>query len=301
MQRHSDRAQPGAVCAALPRHARGAQRHAGARRLCRRHVLRFSRFTASGESPIHKVHVDSTTSLPPCHPFPCCYWDLCCCPCRRRCCGDSNWGGRDSCGCGSSSTLHRTSPSPAPRDYGISSEGGGDLILIRFAGAAPPTWRVQELPLGLLPSKAEEAEARRRNSPLYPDGLGMPTLVTYGYGQQSTRGTIDPEKYSAGVLKKIAVDVRTEIRPWAAGFLTTPTERGTGTCAGDSGGGVVAALQGRGGRVHNVLLGVQAVASIPCEDNQQIFVNPDAFADFLLKASADLGAPLKPSLSWRDF
>jgi hypothetical protein len=97
------------------------------------------------------------------------------------------------------------------RDYGISAEGGGDLILIRFAGTAPPAWRVQELPLGLLPSKAEEAEARRRNSPLYPDGLGMPTLLTYGYGQQSTQGTVDPDKYSAGVLKKIAV--RSHPRP----------------------------------------------------------------------------------------
>jgi len=187
------------------------------------------------------------------------------------------------------------------KDYGIATEGGGDLILIRFAGSAPIPWQVQELPFGLIPTKAEEPEAKRRNSPLYPDGLGMPTLLTYGYGQQSTAGTLNADKYSAGILKKIAVDVRTEIRPWAAGFLTTPVEQGTGTCAGDSGGGVVAALQTPGGKLRNVLLGVQAVASVPCENNQQIFVNPDAFSDFLLRASADLGAPLKPTLSWRDF
>jgi len=36
------------------------------------------------------------------------------------------------------------------KDYGIGAEGGGDLILIRFAGTAPQPWEVQELPLGLL-------------------------------------------------------------------------------------------------------------------------------------------------------
>ena len=45
------------------------------------------------------------------------------------------------------------------QQYGIKSEDGGDLILIRFAGVAPSPWTVQELPLGLLPSKSEQGEA----------------------------------------------------------------------------------------------------------------------------------------------
>lgn len=186
-------------------------------------------------------------------------------------------------------------------DYGIETTGN-DLILIKIASPAPSTWRTVELPLGLLPAKNEQEEARRRKSPFYPDGLGFPSLVTYGYGQQSTSGTVDPGKYSAGALKRIGVQVRSEIRPWAAGFLTTPLDSGTGTCAGDSGGGALAVLQDPKGRgLRQVLVGVQAMASSPCENNQQVFVNPAAFAEFLLQASKDLGAPLEQTISWREF
>ena len=56
-----------------------------------------------------------------------------------------------------------------------------------------------ELPLGLLPAKAEQEEARRLGSPFYPDGLGLPSVAAYGYGQQSTAGTRDPDAYRLGL------------------------------------------------------------------------------------------------------
>lgn len=187
-------------------------------------------------------------------------------------------------------------------DYGIEA-AGNDLVLIQMEGRAPEPWKPIELPLGLLPSQAEQEEAQRSGSPFFPDGIGFPSLVTYGYGQQSTEGTIDPSKYSAGVLKRILVQVRTEIRPWGAGFLTTPVVKGTGTCAGDSGGAALVTLADpkSSGGSRQLVLGVQAAATTPCVDNQAIFVYPDAFAEFITRASRDLGSPIKQSLGWRDF
>ena len=96
--------------------------------------------------------------------------------------------------------------------------------------------------------------------------------------------------------------MRTEVRPWGAGFLTTPIRKGSGTCAGDSGGGALLGLADpKGDGIRTVLLGVQAAASKPCVDNQAIFVYPQAFSDFLLKASRDLKSPLSPGLSWKDY
>ena len=187
-------------------------------------------------------------------------------------------------------------------DYGIET-AGNDLVLIKLKRPAPAGWRVAELPLGLLPEKAEFEEARRAGSPFFPDGLGFPTVTTYGYGQQSSEGTVDIAKYKAGELKRIDVDVRSEVRPYAPAFLTTPVNKKAGTCAGDSGGPalvvVLADPLGRGAR--QLLLGVQAAASTPCEGNQAIFVYPDAFRTFLLKASKELGSPLRPTISWRDY
>ena len=155
-------------------------------------------------------------------------------------------------------------------DYGIDA-AGNDLLLIKLKGNAPAPWRPSapyarpifppplhpslrkrqphthahcrvlwvavEVPLRLLPTRAEEGEAKRKSSPFYPEGVGMPALVSYGYGQTDPAGERDPDKYSAGALRRIGLQVRTEVRPWGAGFLTTPVKRGTGTCAGDSGGG----------------------------------------------------------------
>ena len=160
-------------------------------------------------------------------------------------------------------------------DYGIET-AGNDLVLIKLKRPAPAGWRVAELPLGLLPEKAEFEEARRAGSPFFPDGLGFPTVTTYGYGQQSSEGTVDIAKYKAGELKRIDVDVRSQVRPYAPAFLTTPVNKKAAR-AGDSGGPALVVLQdplGRGAR--QLLLGVQAAASTPCEGNQAIFVYPDA-------------------------
>jgi len=186
-------------------------------------------------------------------------------------------------------------------DYGIET-AGNDLLLIKLKGPAPPPWRPIELPLQLLPTQAEQQAAARRGSPFYPDGVGMPPLVSYGYGQLSSAGETDTSAYSAGSLRRIGLQVRTEVRPWGPGFLTTPLTKGTGTCAGDSGGGALVGLgDPAGSGVRTLLLGVQAAASKPCVDNQAIFVFPQAFSEFLIKASRDLGSPLKPGLSWKDY
>ena len=50
-----------------------------------------------------------------------------------------------------------------------------------------------------------------------------------------------------------------------------------------------------------VLLGVQAAASKPCVDNQAIFIYPQAFAEFIRKASKDLGSQLPQGLSWKEY
>lgn len=186
-------------------------------------------------------------------------------------------------------------------DYGIDT-AGNDLLLLKLKGKAPPEWKPVDLPLRLLPTQAEQKEAEKRDSPFFPGGVGMPAVVSYGYGQQSSDGELDASKYSAGELKRIGLQVRTEVRPWGAGFLTTPLSKNTGTCAGDSGGGALLGLQDPSGSgVRTVLLGVQAAASKPCVDNQAVFVYPQAFAEFLTKASKDLGSPLRPGLSWRDY
>jgi len=188
-------------------------------------------------------------------------------------------------------------------EYGFaSSQPGGDLVLIKLSRPAPAPWRPVELPFGLLPEKSEQEEARRIGSPFYPDGVGLPQVLTYGFGSRSTKGTRDADYYDAGVLKRLEVDVRTEVRPWAPGFLTTPVVAGTGTCAGDSGGAALLRLQDPRGRgVRQFVLGVQAEASIPCEGNQQLFVFPDNFREFLLRASRDLGSPLQQTISWREY
>lgn len=186
-------------------------------------------------------------------------------------------------------------------DYGIDA-AGNDLLLIKLDGAAPAPWRPIELPLRLLPTQDEQRDAERRSSPFFPSGVGQPALVSYGYGQTDAAGEVDAAKYSAGALRRIGLQVRTEVRPWGAGFLTTPLQPGTGTCAGDSGGGALLGLQDPSGEgVRTLLLGVQAAASKPCVDNQAIFVFPQAFSEFLIKASRDLGSPLQPGLSWRDY
>ena len=68
------------------------------------------------------------------------------------------------------------------------------------------------------------------------------------------------------------------MRPWAPGFLTAPVNKAQGTCAGDSGGAALLRLQDPQGRgLRQIVLGVQAEASVPCEGNKQIFIFPDYF------------------------
>lgn len=189
----------------------------------------------------------------------------------------------------------------SPADYGINVEGN-DLLLIKMRGEAPSPWRPVDVPLRLLPTQKEQKEAERLGSPFFPSGIGLPEATTFGYGQQSTEGESSVEAYSAGELRRLGVQVRTEVRPWAPGFLTTPVTRGTGTCAGDSGSAALIGLSDPSGEgQRQVLLGVQAAASKPCVDNQAVWVFPQSFSDFLLRASADLGSPLRPGLSWRDY
>jgi len=188
-------------------------------------------------------------------------------------------------------------------DYGIKiPPPGDDVLLIKMKGEAPTPWRPVELPLGLLPVKSELREAESRGSPFYPDGLGFPEVITYGYGQVDVAGERNADLYQAGSLRRLAVQVRSKVRPWAPAFLTTPTKRGTGTCSGDSGGAALLLLKDPAGRgLRQLLLGVQAAVSKPCIDNQAIFVYPQSFEEFLVKASRDLGTPISQTISWRQY
>ena len=89
-------------------------------------------------------------------------------------------------------------------DYGIET-AGNDLLLIKMKGVAPAPWRPVEVPLTLLPSKAEQDEASRRSSPFYPDGVGFPQVSSFGYGQLFSEGENRADMYSAGSLRKIAL------------------------------------------------------------------------------------------------
>lgn len=181
-------------------------------------------------------------------------------------------------------------------DYGVTSQGG-DLILIKLRGPAPAPWRPVELPLRLLPREAE-ATAAAATSGLTT--IGNPKLAAYGYGE--TKADTQPTDYTSGRLKRILLQVITDVRPWAPGFITAPIDPATGTCAGDSGGAALMGLRDpKGGPPHTLLMGVQAAAEFPCQANRAIYIYPDTFSDFLERASEDLGSPLRPSLTWRDF
>jgi len=181
-------------------------------------------------------------------------------------------------------------------DYGVTSQGG-DLILIKLRGPAPAPWRPVELPLRLLPREAE-ATAAAATSGLTT--IGNPKLAAYGYGE--TKADTQPTDYTSGRLKRILLQVITDVRPWAPGFITAPIDPATGTCAGDSGGAALMGLRDpKGGPPHTLLMGVQAAAEFPCQANRAIYIYPDTFSDFLERASADLGSPLRLSLTWRDF
>ena len=56
-----------------------------------------------------------------------------------------------------------------------------------------------------------------------------------------------------------------------------------------------------GSVAHLDVLRAFCLLSKPCVDNQAIFVYPQAFSEFLLKASRDLGSPISPGLSWREY
>jgi hypothetical protein len=181
-------------------------------------------------------------------------------------------------------------------DYGMDLQGN-DLVLIKFKGVAPEPWQPIELPLNMLPRKDEMAEAEATSQ---LSNIGNPQLVTYGYGE--TKFDSKPTEYTSGLLKRIVIQVLTEVRPWAPGYMTAPLSPEQGTCAGDSGGAALMGLIGpKGSPPKTLLMGVQAAATLPCKGNRAIYVYPDTFSDFLEKASADLGTPLKPQFSWRDY
>ena len=73
---------------------------------------------------------------------------------------------------------------------------------------------------------------------------------------------------------------------------------------GDSGSAALVTIAGPERdqiNLKTVLLGVQAQASLPCVDNAAVWIFPQTFKEFLVKASRDLGSPLPLGTSWRDY
>ena len=76
---------------------------------------------------------------------------------------------------------------------------------------------------------------------------------------------------------------------------------GNGKCVPGDGSDQCVCYPGYHGDDCSLSYGVNYCLRTPCEGNQAIFVYPDAFRTFLLKASKELGSPLRPTISWRDY
>lgn len=148
-------------------------------------------------------------------------------------------------------------------DYGIKSKAG-DLVLIKLSQPAPIQWKPQKLSDSAI--------------------IGFPEVTVYGFGDTKD----DFYDYSSGLLNKIKVQLISSVSGSAELFYTKPSSKRTGTCNGDSGGSALLV-----GATHEpLILGVVSSSTVPCEGSNAALVNPLAFADFIRRASADLGSPL---------
>lgn len=175
----------------------------------------------------------------------------------------------------------------------------GDLVLIKLARDAPAEWQPQRVALDLAAALTGPGAAL---SDLFG---GRVPLVAYGYGDAADGGAYE---YSAGALRRIRVEAISKIAPAERTFYSRVVERGSGTCSGDSGGAALfgvpqARARAPGDRSEQVVVGVLSENSTPCTDSNGLFVNPDAFRDFLTTASRELGSPIEVSSKgeWIEF
>ena len=76
--------------------------------------------------------------------------------------------------------------------------------------------------------KTELEEAARKKSPFSPDGLGLPDVQSFGYGQLNEKGENDAGMYSAGSLRRIGLQAaRVHTRPWIHSRPCQPLRRAT--------------------------------------------------------------------------
>ena len=165
-------------------------------------------------------------------------------------------------------------------EYGVSA--AGDLLLIKLARRAPPNWIIQRLSFNfrdyLMQKKTSIGASTQYDELINRD------LMAYGYGDT----TDDFFSYSSGVLKRLIIRPTTNI--FSEFFYTLPKNKSQGTCHGDSGGAAI--LQPKNGKGSPVILGILSSTSMPCAGSSSAFVNPDAFREFIVRASADLGSPI---------
>ena len=135
------------------------------------------------------------------------------------------------------------------------------------------------------------------------DLMGYPKLTTYGFGDSED----DPNSYSSGVLQRTNVKVVSGLSGKMPTFFTKSGNSLSGTCNGDSGGpalfGRPTTSDRRSSKSSPVLVGILSENSMPCSGSDAQYVNPDAFRDFIVKGSAELGSPIAvPSKSeWLTF
>merc|ERR1712151_22336 len=162
-----------------------------------------------------------------------------------------------------------------------------NLVLLKLDRPAPAAWKPVTLALQLVPTKEEQDAARAKDSPLYPDGIGLPIATAFGYGDKTPEGEFKNEEKLYGMSRQTNVEIKSEVRPWAPGFLAEPVRKTSGLCSGDAGGAAMISMVDpkiSGGTI-NLQIGVLSAFEKPCVGNKNVYMNVQYFAPFITKAS----------------